>query len=245
MTDGGKTIEQGVVWRVFSAKPDGSGQLQLAAKSEDAVAKIKLVPGNYVVHVAYGRAQASDTLTVKEGENDKSMILEAGGLRLNAAVTGDVPIPTNGQANVLSSSIAFEAKQSMTTTTTQVTYSVVIPKPFCATGPFDFVRLAGPLDFSLTVHTNPSGRYDRSYQLGGTLQVTPMRPTSPTTFEPAGEPVDALIFEAHRGTLTDERGQVTEVGTRVLLGDPQQSLAWRLSAGNPDSFVRQVLCGTE
>jgi hypothetical protein len=95
VTDGGKAIEQGLIWRIFSAKPDGSGQLQLAAKSEDAVAKIKLVPGNYVVHVAYGRAQASDTLTVKEGENDKSMVLEAGGLRLNAAVTGDVPIPIN------------------------------------------------------------------------------------------------------------------------------------------------------
>jgi len=54
VTDGGKTLEQGVIWRVFSAKPDGSGQLQLAAKSEDAVAKIKLVPGTYVVHVAYG-----------------------------------------------------------------------------------------------------------------------------------------------------------------------------------------------
>jgi hypothetical protein len=95
VTDGGKTIEQGLIWRIFSAKPDGSGQLQLAAKSEDAVAKIKLVPGNYVVHVAYGRAQASDTMTVKEGANDKAMILEAGGLRLNAAVTGDVPIPIN------------------------------------------------------------------------------------------------------------------------------------------------------
>ncbi len=95
VSDGGKTIEQGLVWRIFAAKPDGSGQLQLAAKSDQAVAKVKLVPGSYVVHVAYGRAQASDTLTVKEGENDKSMVLEAGGLRLNAAVTGDVQIPIN------------------------------------------------------------------------------------------------------------------------------------------------------
>ncbi|MEO8759075.1 MAG: hypothetical protein ABI398_15140 [Devosia sp.] len=95
VTDGGKTIGDGLVWRVFAAKPDGSGQLALAAKSDDAVAKVKLPPGNYVVHVAYGRAQASDTLTVKEGENDKSLIIGAGGLRLNAAVTGDVPIPIN------------------------------------------------------------------------------------------------------------------------------------------------------
>ena len=95
VTDGGKTIGDGLTWRVFQAKPDGAGQLELAAKSDEAVAKIKLVPGNYVVHVAYGKAQASDTLQVKEGENDKSIVLEVGGLRLNAAVTGDVPIPIN------------------------------------------------------------------------------------------------------------------------------------------------------
>jgi len=95
VSDGGKAIDQGLVWRIFSTKPDAAGQLVLAAKSDQATAKVKLAPGNYVVHVAYGRAQASDTLTVKEGENDKSLILEAGGLRLNAAVTGDVPIPIN------------------------------------------------------------------------------------------------------------------------------------------------------
>ena len=95
ITDGGKKIGEGLTWRVFNAKPETGGQLELAAKSNDAVPQIKLIPGNYVVHVAYGKAQASDTLTVKEGENDKSIVLEVGGLRLNAAVTGDVPIPIN------------------------------------------------------------------------------------------------------------------------------------------------------
>jgi hypothetical protein len=84
-----------VVWRVFAAKPDSTGQLQLAAKSNSAVATVKLAPGNYVVHAAYGRAQASDTLVVKTGQNDKTLVLGAGGLRLNAAVSGDVPIPIN------------------------------------------------------------------------------------------------------------------------------------------------------
>ena len=95
VTDGGKPIDEGLVWRVFSTKPDSSGQLSLAAKSDNAVAKVSLSPGNYVVHVAYGRAQASDTITVKEGDNEKSIVLDAGGLRLNAAITGDVPIPIN------------------------------------------------------------------------------------------------------------------------------------------------------
>jgi hypothetical protein len=95
VTDGSGPIREGLVWRVFDTRTDASGQLALAAKSNDAVAQLELPPGNYVVHAAYGRAQATDTLTVAEGSNSKSVVLEAGGLRLNAAVSGDVPIPIN------------------------------------------------------------------------------------------------------------------------------------------------------
>lgn len=95
VTDGGQAIGEGLVWRIFSTKTDQAGQLELAAKSDSAVANVELSPGNYVVHVAYGRAQASDTIVVAEGSNAKNIVLEAGGLRLNAAVTGDVPIPIN------------------------------------------------------------------------------------------------------------------------------------------------------
>jgi hypothetical protein len=72
-----------------------------------------------------------------------------------------------------------------------------------------------------------------------------MTPISPTEFIPAGDPVDALVFEAHRGTLTDRRGQVTEKAAQVLLGDPSQSLSWAFSAGHTDHFARKVLCGTD
>jgi hypothetical protein len=95
VTDGGRSIGEGLVWRIFSTRTDAAGQLELAAKSDSAVANVELTPGNYVVHVAYGRAQASDTITVAEGSNAKNIVLEAGGLRLNAAITGDVPIPIN------------------------------------------------------------------------------------------------------------------------------------------------------
>jgi hypothetical protein len=95
ITESGAAIPEGVVWRIFDTRTDTSGELALAAKSDDATASLSLPPGNYVVHVAYGRAQASDTLTVEPGQNSKSVILDAGALRLNAAVTGDVPIPIN------------------------------------------------------------------------------------------------------------------------------------------------------
>ena len=94
-TSDGKPLGDGVVWRIFSARPGPAGDLPLAAKSTDAVAHVALPPGEYVVHVAYGRAQTSTAFKVKEGDNKESVVLEVGGLRLNAAITGDVPIPIN------------------------------------------------------------------------------------------------------------------------------------------------------
>ncbi|MGV3491112.1 MAG: hypothetical protein ACO1OG_07290 [Devosia sp.] len=95
ITEDGNALPDGVTWRVFETRTDAAGDLILAQKSDEATARMQLVPGDYVVHLAYGRAQITDTLTVTEGENTKQMILDAGAMRLNAAITGDVAIPIN------------------------------------------------------------------------------------------------------------------------------------------------------
>ncbi|HTM78673.1 MAG TPA: hypothetical protein VL133_13715, partial [Devosia sp.] len=95
ITEDGSVIPEGLVWRIFDTKPDAKGELALVAKSDEATASLQLPPGEYVVHVAYGRAQASDTLTVGEGATEKSFVIGAGALRLNSAVTGDIAIPAN------------------------------------------------------------------------------------------------------------------------------------------------------
>lgn len=86
------TIPDGLTWRVFENEPDANGEMALVAKSEDGTAEMELPPGEYMVHVAYGRAQASEPLTVVPGQNTKDIVLNAGALRLNSAVTGDIPI---------------------------------------------------------------------------------------------------------------------------------------------------------
>jgi hypothetical protein len=95
ITEDGGAIPDGLVWRIFDTRTDSSGQLAMVAKSDNATADVQLPPGDYVVHVAYGRAQASDNLTVAPGDNSKTIILDAGALRLNAAVTGDVSVPVS------------------------------------------------------------------------------------------------------------------------------------------------------
>ena len=95
ITENGMNIPEGLVWRVFDTRTDSSGELALAAKSEQATATFDLAPGEYVVHVAYGRAQASETIEVATGGASRSIVLDAGAMRLNAAVSGDVGIPIN------------------------------------------------------------------------------------------------------------------------------------------------------
>lgn len=95
ITENGMNIPEGLVWRVFDTHTDSAGELALAAKSDTAAASFELPPGEYVVHVAYGRAQASETVEVAEGGTVRNIVLDAGAMRLNAAVTGDIPIPIN------------------------------------------------------------------------------------------------------------------------------------------------------
>ncbi len=95
ITEDSQDIPDGLTWRVFATRTDAAGDLALAAKSEDAKAQLQLPPGNYVVHVAYGRAQTTDTMTVTKGQNSKEIVLDAGAIRLNAAVAGDIAIPIN------------------------------------------------------------------------------------------------------------------------------------------------------
>ncbi|MHA6297963.1 hypothetical protein [Devosia sp. CAU 1758] len=92
ITQDGTPIPEGLVWRIFESTPGPDGEMALVAKSDAGAAELALPPGDYVVHVAYGQAQLSETLSVVPGDNAFEAILEAGALRLNSAVTGDIPI---------------------------------------------------------------------------------------------------------------------------------------------------------
>jgi len=150
---------------------------------------------------------------------------------------GDVPIPTSGEALALVTDIDVAPAPTHEVTTTQVDYAVNVPKPFCATGPSDFVRLEGRLHFTMSVTTLPSGLFERAHTIGGTLHVTPLGG--------GGSAADASIFELHRAQLDDRHGQVTEQRQQSLLGDPFQSWRRSFAAGDTDRLVEKVVCGTE
>ncbi len=91
--ENGAVVPDGLIWRVFDTKTDETGQLALLFRSEDATASLSLPPGEYVVHASYGRAQTSDALTIVAGPNFKTIVLDAGALRLKSAISTQVDIP--------------------------------------------------------------------------------------------------------------------------------------------------------
>jgi hypothetical protein len=87
-------ISNGLVWRVFSDRPDESGTFKLIREERNATPNIVLPPGSYVVHVTLGLVSAVRPVTLKADTDRESFLLPAGGLRIEGRV-GSSKIPQN------------------------------------------------------------------------------------------------------------------------------------------------------
>ena len=84
-------ITNGLLWRIFPAKPDATGTFRALREDKAASPVVALPAGDYVVHVSFGLASAAKALHLKEAMREV-FELPAGGVRLEGRV-GDVRIP--------------------------------------------------------------------------------------------------------------------------------------------------------
>lgn len=95
LAEGSEDIPRGLVWRIFGSEPGEDGRLPLIAKAEGGTSVFRLPPGTYLVHAAFGRAGATKRITVGDKPEHENVVLEAGGLKLDAVLSGGIPIPPN------------------------------------------------------------------------------------------------------------------------------------------------------
>ena len=95
LTDASEPMKEGLTWRIFSPIPGPDGKLPRLASAEGGAPDFELAPGEYFVHVAFGRAGVTKKLAVPaSGAVEKqSLVLNAGGLVLNAVSGSDARIP--------------------------------------------------------------------------------------------------------------------------------------------------------
>jgi hypothetical protein len=86
-------ISGGLIWRVYSAKPDSTGVFHLIKEDRTPAPTFILPPGSYVVHASLGLASAAKAIQLRAETVHEVFDIPAGGVRLEGRV-GDVRIPT-------------------------------------------------------------------------------------------------------------------------------------------------------
>jgi hypothetical protein len=85
-------INGGLLWRVYSDKPDPAGAFRLVKEERGATPTFMLPPGGYVVHVTFGLANAVKRVQLRAEPVREVFEIAAGGARFEGRV-GDSKIP--------------------------------------------------------------------------------------------------------------------------------------------------------
>ncbi len=84
MTADAPPLESGVIWRVYANDADADGRMRMVGEAEGGPVTLKLKPGDYYVHVAFGRAGITRKVAISELPRGETVVLNAGGIRLTA-----------------------------------------------------------------------------------------------------------------------------------------------------------------
>jgi len=92
LTNDGPPLGDDVKWRIFGDTPDADGKLKLLGEANGGIIYVRLDPGTYYVHAAYGRAGTTRKINVSEPTGGEVLVLNAGGMRLLAVNGKDQPL---------------------------------------------------------------------------------------------------------------------------------------------------------
>ena len=156
-----------------------------------------------------------------------------------SSTTTEVPIPTDGNATILY--LAGEATPviGMREDTYSLTYNQVIPRPFCSTGPMDYVLVQGPITLTKRVTTSGNA-LTSSLRADGTLTVTQINPLTGQT----GITSTATIADVHDMMFTGDRLELnTSITRREVRPDGTgTSSQVKLQVGGRDSYNKKEVC---
>ena len=160
-------------------------------------------------------------------------------------VTAPVPIGSDGRATILQLGRSVDAGALVDRQDFVVNFNQIIPKPFCATGPLDYVLVQGPIDFRQQVVVTPSGNYQSQFHANGRLVLTPINPLTGQT----GESYEAIVNERHHGMVTDNRTLAAQLQMQTLLPSSapfggRLKISLHVGTGGAYFYAAGVDCGS-
>jgi len=170
------------------------------------------------------------------------------------ALIGGPPVPVSDPVGIPNDGVAIIANVAGRAVPSpgsirndfEVPFAQVIPKPFCASSPGDFVLVQGPVRFSHRVATTTAGEVSAEIQVLGDLTVTPF---DVQTGAPAGEMRSARLNDHYSASTLGRSGRVASTQLRLITASgergPAQSERTRLRIGpfGLADHSRQERCG--
>jgi hypothetical protein len=87
LSEGSAPMMADIVWRIFEGHPTNDGAYHLVTTVRDPRPTLELKPGEYLVNIAYGRANLTKKIGVwPQNPASEDFVVNAGGLRLNATL---------------------------------------------------------------------------------------------------------------------------------------------------------------
>jgi hypothetical protein len=87
LSEGSAPMVSEVVWRVFEGRPGRDGNYRLLATTREPRPTLELKPGEYLINIAYGRANLTKKVGVwPQVAKNEDFVVNAGGLRITATL---------------------------------------------------------------------------------------------------------------------------------------------------------------
>ena len=161
------------------------------------------------------------------------------------SVTTPVPIGSDGRATILQLGRTVEADALVDRQDFVVNFNQIVPKPFCASGPLDYILIQGPIDFRQQVVVTPSGNYHSQFHAQGRLVLTPVNPLTGAR----GESYEAIVNERHHGMMTENRTLAAQLQMQILLPSSaifggRLNISLHVGTGGAYFYSADVECGS-
>jgi hypothetical protein len=127
----------------------------------------------------------------------------------------------------------------------EVAFDQLIPKPFCAGSPTDWVHAEGPVRFTHRVVTSPQGEVSTQIQVVGSLKVTPVNIQTGVV---TGESRKAQVTDHYTSATLGRSGRVSSAQLRLITassgaaGSESEHVRLRVGPDGRTDFSREERC---
>ncbi|HWR83827.1 MAG TPA: hypothetical protein VN285_11045 [Candidatus Deferrimicrobium sp.] len=162
-------------------------------------------------------------------------------------VADDVPIGTDGSAIILNLAGQVPLQAETREQDFVLEYGQVVPKPFCSSGPADYIYVAGPVHLKQTSRLTGNGNYEMTFLAKGELAVTPV---NPFTGEPIGPTMAAIVHEQHCAKIAGNVSSASSMKFQKLgeLTDPNGGQYFNhliIKSDGQNCYQEKIRCGSE